>query len=479
MEFNNTLQYVDWNVQFGNRLEGYEPWFLYNKTNIHSRIQNYYQLNSNHLLDFGGSFEKDKTRYRVDMPRFAYEMMMQSNMDMMENLGYYGEKGFTLVEGESNPDWEDLIENVMMDYAGTRTRHTGGIWVSDQWKINEDNRLTLGTRLDWEDVSSSVFLSPRISWFHRINPKQEFTLSTGLYHQDNFEFYYRHLNPNLASEKAVHLNAEWSIDPTPDYRIEWMNYGKYYFDLASAKLQPTPITASKLQNYILDHFYGDLDELKDAIRGNTNNSSPLTYNELRTYMGESAYQEMVADHDDMTLTYSNQGIGYALGTELRLHYDPTSVWRGWVSGELSMSKRRDTDEGIWYNFRRHRPWSIKWHNYFKMPSNWEFSIRYTHSAGMVYTGYEIMDYDDGAEDGDTVFVVGRKNGRRYSANTRVDFRLEKNHTIWGHPAVSYFEVWNAFNTPNFLLTDNRTGQMKFYDASYPMPIFYSGIEWRW
>jgi hypothetical protein len=431
--FSNTLQMVDWQVQFGNAMEGYDPAFEYSRFNAHSRMQNYFRVNNQHLLQFGASFEKDRARYNVDMPRFAYELMMQSNMDMMENLGYYGEKGFSIVEGSAEDDWRTLLENVMMDYTGTRTRYTVGTWLADQWKVNADNRLSLGTRIDWEDVSHDVFLSPRVSWFHRVNVQHELTFSAGLYHQDNFEFYYRHLNPSLASEKCVHLNAEWSYDITPDYRMELMNYGKYYYDLASAQLVD--------------------------------------------YLDRSA--KLYDSYGQHTLTYTNAGIGFAAGSELRLHYDPTSVWRGWISGEASLSKRKDSEDGIWYNFRRHRPWSIKWHNYFKMPSDWEFSVRYTYAGGMVYTGYQDLTSSEGASDGDTVFVVERKNSRRYSPYSRVDFRLEKNHTIFGHPALSYFEVWNAFNTPNFLLTDNETGQLKFYDLSYPMPVFYYGIEWRW
>lgn len=495
--YSNTYQLVDWNVRLGKSLEATSKPFDYSRQNIHSRLQNYYRLSDAHLLNFGASFEKDRTRYAVTMPRFAYELMMQSNMDMMENLGYYAEKGLSILMGDQEDDWEQLIENIMMDYQGTRTRYTAGTWIADEWKINPDNRLTLGTRIDWEDVSQDIFLSPRASWFHRINPQHELTFSAGLYHQDNFEFYYRHLNPDLASEKAVHLNAEWSYDITPDYRLELMNYGKYYFDLASAQLTPINLSRSQLQNGILSNGkWSSLDELRMAIRGPSLNyndfSSNEMYNEwqnlyysdlkeseLRLLVSDAEYQEILERNGSSALSYTNQGIGVSLGSELRLNYDPTRIWRGWVSGEVSTSKRKDHEDGIWYDFRRYRPWAIKWHNYFKMPSEWELSIRYTYTGGMAYTGYDDRSTNEENAIGDTLFVVERKNNRNYSAYTRIDLRLEKNYTIFGHPAMSYFEVWNAFNSANFLLTDSETGKLRYMDANYPVPIFYSGLEWRW
>ena len=45
--------------------------------------------------------------------------------------------------------------------------------------------------------------------------------------------------------------------------------------------------------------------------------------------------------------------------------------------------------------------------------------------------------------------------------------------------MSYFEVWNAFNSANFLLTHSETGKLRYMDANYPVPVFYSGLEWRW
>jgi len=465
MQFSSTLQMVDWIVQFGNALDN-NPGFDYDRYNAHARWQNYFRAHPHHLLDFGLSLEKDRSRYDVDMPRFAYELMMQSNMDMMENLGYLGADGFDIVSGDTEEDWESLMSNLMMDYAGTRSRLTTGAWFSDQWTLNSDNRLTLGTRLDWEDVSGDIFLSPRVSWFHRVNTQHELTFSAGLYHQDNFEFYYRHLNPNLASEKSAHLNAEWSYDITPDYRLEVMNYGKYYFDMASPRLVHSI----------------DRDKLSSFLSTTQKNLENLSEQELRSMLGETLYAELLEYAPISTLSYDNSGIGVALGSEVRLHYDPTRIWRGWISGETSLSKRRDTVGGTWYNFRRHRPWAIKWHNYFDMPGDWEFSVRYTYTGGMVYTGYHDYSYryeDNEAQLGDTLFTIERKNNRRYSPYARLDFRLERNHTLFGHPAVTYFEVWNALNTPNFLLTDSETGKLKFYDASYPLPIFYSGIEWRW
>ena len=39
--------------------------------------------------------------------------------------------------------------------------------------------------------------------------------------------------------------------------------------------------------------------------------------------------------DKKRLDYSNSGRGYALGSEISFKYDPTKVWRGWLSFEMS------------------------------------------------------------------------------------------------------------------------------------------------
>jgi len=78
-----------------------------------------------------------------------------------------------------------------------------------------------------------------------------------------------------------------------------------------------------------------------------------------------------------------------------------------------------------------------------------------------------------------LMVVEQKNNRYYSPYFKGDIRLEKNSKFFGHPTMFFFEVWNATNEPNFILTDSKTGAIKFFDLNYPFPIVFLGYEFRW
>ena len=84
-----------------------------------------------------------------------------------------------------------------------------------------------------------------------------------------------------------------------------------------------------------------------------------------------------------------------------------------------------------------------------------------------------------SRDNDTLFSSGPRNGARYSPYARWDLRLSREIPIGRHKLESYFEVWNAFNSPNVLMTDSRSGEWKFVDLNYPIPILFLGISGRW
>lgn len=465
--------------------------FDLNRQQIHGRILNLYQYSENHLFNFGAMLDYTWDKYDVNVPRVAYEILLRGNYDLMETVGLLNPNGYVITK--SNP-WNSLGEiadNLVIDVKGQTDRLASGAWFSDRWIFNQDNRFDLGGRIDFEASNQTIFASPRISWFHRINPTHEFTLATGLYNQDNFEFQYRHYNPKLKSEKAIHTNLEYSWDITENYRLEFNNYFKWYYDLVGIRLVNTEkIQASDLLNYLNRLFPSDnlpLQLFLDTLEANIN--SNLSEEQLDSIVNW-ALQELPEDQREMVLNlagkrsiqYSNMSTGYALGSEIALRYQPTKKWRGWLSLELSQSKRKDRDVDFWYNFRNHRPWQLKWHNYIDLPSNWEMSLRIQKSAGLAYTGftsYENLFSIDSDPNQDTVWVIERKNNKRYTSVTRFDMRFERNSKLFGRPFKSYFEIWNMFNDPNFLLIDNKSGNLKWFTFSYPFPIIFTGFEIRY
>jgi hypothetical protein len=114
-----------------------------------------------------------------------------------------------------------------------------------------------------------------------------------------------------------------------------------------------------------------------------------------------------------------------------------------------------------------------------MPSNYELSLRGRWAAGLPYSDYRFPGMEGGAPMGDTVFYLSPRNKARYAPYSRWDLRLTKDFRMGRHPMQFYTEVWNMFNAPNFVMRDERTGIWKFFDANYPIPVLFLGMNFRW
>lgn len=90
-----------------------------------------------------------------------------------------------------------------------------------------------------------------------------------------------------------------------------------------------------------------------------------------------------------------------------------------------------------------------------------------------------FDTEPPARGTDTLFHAGPRNGARYAPYSRWDLRLSREWALKRHSLESFFEIWNLFNTPNFLLRDSATEAWKFVDLNYPIPILFLGISGRW
>lgn len=486
LTYKSTLswQTQDWQVVFEEN-DPNEPIFQLERNQLHGRVQALWEPDSRHFYNSGVMVDYLWDEYRVNLPRAAYEMLIRGSYDLMETVGFLNPNGYVLT---SDYVWDgvgDVLDNIMIREDGQTNRLALGAWISDRWKMDAYNRLELGARLDFESASNSVFLSPRVSWFHQLRHNHELSFSGGLYHQDDFDFLYRAKNPELKSEKAWHFNAEYSWDISDAYRVEWNQYFKWYYDLVGIRLHRSKhIQYSTMVNFINDVLINDdtlfsnyADTLLNAF-GGANEQENL--NRAISYLPEEMQNLLYDFAGEREVRFSNLGHGFAIGSELSLRYHPLPKWRGWLSAEISLSKRKDDDLNFWYNFRNHRPWAIKWHNYVDLPSNWEYSLRIDHSAGLAYTGF--TNYEDLFEmlsSRDTLFVIERKNNRRYMPTTRLDMRLERNSQLFGHPFKTYFEIWNMFNSPNFILRDSESGALKWFTFSYPFPVIFSGIEFHW
>jgi hypothetical protein len=419
-----------------------------------------------HRAKLGASQSTRTFDYETQLPRPLYETIVDGSVDVTEGMSYLYPNGLTIREGDPgiyrSADFITSLPNLLrFDYSGASRGSLLGAYASDEWSPDDRHRLTLGLRAEADTWSGGAFLSPRLAWFQGLGQRDELTLATGLYSQSDFPFNLRDANPGLAPEKAFHFNAEWTHHFSDHYRLELQAYQKNYYDLAVPVLRNT----------------GRIDWRSDLTWG-------LDSAEFEK-MPPEVKQAMINRYGLKDISYETGGIGKAGGCELSFFYDPTPVWSGWISGELAYSKRQDFPDQPVYDYRYSRPWAFNWVNYFHMPSHYLLSLRARYAAGLPYSDFQLpatgLNGSSGSRGsmGDTLFYLGPRNGARYAAYGRWDFRLAKEFSMGRHPMQFYTEVWNMFNTPNFIMRDGKSGQWKFVDANYPIPILFMGINWRW
>jgi hypothetical protein len=418
-----------------------------------------WQASENHLLKAGLSQSVRSFAFETRLERTIYEIIVNGSVDVTDALGYLDPAGTTILDSDpgasSSADYlTSLPDLIRFDYDGRNSGSFLGGYLSDDWTFDDRHRLTLGLRTELDTWSGDAFLSPRAAYFQSLGDKDEITLASGLYSQSDFPFNYRDVNPRLRPEKAFHVNAEWAHRFSPRFRLEMQLYQKNYYDLVVPILRNTG--RIKFNNGLLDMDSAAFEQLDPALR------------------------QMILDRfGEKILNYANEGVGKAAGGELSFFYDPAKVWSGWVSAEAGYSKRRDLPGESMYDFRYHRPWAFNWVNYFHMPSNYELSLRGRFAAGLPYTDFKFPDLPGAVVGADTLFYLAPRNTSRYAPYSRWDIRLSKEFKVFRHPMTSYMEIWNAFNTPNFIMRDQKTEQWKFFDANYPIPILFLGLNWRY
>jgi hypothetical protein len=185
------------------------------------------------------------------------------------------------------------------------------------------------------------------------------------------------------------------------------------------------------------------------------------------------YQElyMVATLEGLVYhsEYNNSGTGYAQGIEYFLRYDPADWWSGWISITLSRSMRTRKKGYKAHPFPLDRPLLISLVNYYRLPREYELGVKFRYMSGKPYTFLNFGDY----------LEIGPYNEKRFAPYIRFDFRISKSFTFFGHKSHWYTELWNAFNTPNCFLRDNRTGDIKNINLNLPVPALFMGLDFQW
>jgi hypothetical protein len=424
-------------------------------------------------LRLGASVSRRSSDFETRLPRPIFEAVVNGNVDALDALGYFDAEGFLIRRSDPGTDpradyLKQLPRLIRFDSRGSLSGDFPAAYVAGKYDFDPANRLDLGLRAEYDTYSARPFLSPRAAFYRSLGKNDEMTVATGLYSQADFPFQIRSLNPSLRSEKAFHFNLEWTHAFSDRYRLETELYQKNYFDLVTAYLVNT------------GHLEWGAGPLKDV--------DSAGYGKLP----EEVQAQIIERFGDRKLAYRNGGTGKAAGAEVSFFYDPAKAWGGWLTAEVGYSKRQDQPGGQIYDYRYSRPWAFNWVNHVRLPNRYSLAVRGRFAAGLPYTDY--VAYGEGGDafgsgfssppgdpPNDTLFYAGPRNGKRYAPYSRWDLRVAREIPLGHgrHALEAYCELWNAFNAPNFLMSDSETRQWKFVDMNYPIPILFLGISGRW
>ncbi|MEO7776065.1 MAG: hypothetical protein ABIY63_00950, partial [Fibrobacteria bacterium] len=468
VENNFGFQAQRWTVDFKKGTALPEPLSLYQNSRMFNyRLTDTWSPSDANSFKFGAAYDYKREQYDMNLPYVLYDVVVNSNMDMLAPLGYFSAGGFSIEKEDtarSNFDYlGEYPSRIRFLHQGTLEEHYGAAFASHTRRFASGS-LSYGLRLEYQSESRELFPAPRMEYRWKIDPANELRLTSGLYSQDNLPFYQRDRNPSLRSEKSGQAGLQWSHRFGEGYRMSVDGYYKRYYDLVAPRLVPdntidlrgfllahpeTPLSAQEVADLraILDTAT-QFDALPDSIRS-------LSY----------------ATFGNLIFQYANTGVGNSLGTEFSFFYNPNRLWSGWVSADLSLSDRQDAEGQPYYEYRYHRPLVFNWVNFFDIPGNYDIAFTYRWAMGQPYTPYT-GDMD--AKDASEPIVVGARNSGRLSPYSRLDIRLTRNARWFRRDFKLYLEVWNSMNDPNYFARDQRTGQLKSAQLNWPFPLFFLG-----
>jgi hypothetical protein len=433
------------------------------------RLADTWTPSENHAFKLGLSYDFKKQSFDMNLPYVLYDVIVNSNMDMLEPLGYFSDKEFSIVKRDSSRNNFDYLgelpARIHFTHRGAIGDHYGGLFAFHTIKLPSGS-FSYGARGEYQNTSREFFAAPRLDCRWNMNERNDLIFTAGLYSQNDLPFYQRDRNPYLRSEKSAQTGLQWTRRLGRGYRVVLDGYYKRYYDLVAASLEPdntidlkgflVPLPDTRLSP-------AEVAEL-ESVLDTTRNFSTLP---------DSIQQSSYETFGGLIFQYANTGTGNCAGTELSFFYEPTAAWSGWMSADLSLSNRSDGPGRPYYDYRYHRPLVFNWVNYFDIPGNFDVSFTYRWALGQPYTPYSgVMD---GRGSFDPIAVGARDSGR-LAPYSRLDMRLSHHAHWWKRDFKTYLEIWNSMNSPNYFARDESTGQLKSAQLNWPFPLFFLGIS---
>lgn len=427
----NSENSLDLSAAYQKRWYGIKfPYFENHKYNSNTDIINtsatwYNNSHKKHLLSAGLQFDMNVFKYDVYTMRIWHEVITRGNTNFGDMLGPFAQDSgliFNMDNISEDLEFFNLNDRMFVGYKGKKRNFQGACFIQDEIHFDDTKMLSLGLRAEGSTLDRDLLLSPRVHYKQQLSSKNEYSISAGLYSQNNYEPDIIALSSKLKPEKCVHFGLGYSHLFREWLKADFDIYGKYYYDL-SVELMDIKSSSSK-----------DLD------------SNFVT----------SSY-------------YRNDGIGYAFGGEMFLKYDPWEYLFGWLSLSYGHSYRQRQKGWKWHNMPMERPFQLSWNHYFKLPRKYTISCAYKFTSGLPFTDFTL----------DTTNIemkIGPYNEKRYDYYKRLDLRLTRGFHKKKRRTEVYLEYINIFNRPNVFLLDKKTKEMKSTALNAPFAAFTWGIN---
>lgn len=510
------LQSSDWQVRFpGERTYKQNPVdstfsvvrvsdsseFSWNRIAADLQLSGRKRWNRDHETSLGFSVRRESEDVETALDRPVAELILGTTGNPLEFLGVYNQREVLVLDGPTDLITLDRLSQTDFRYSSSTTEYRPSGWLEHRWDPDPDTRVRAGVRLSGTESGGMEIPSPRVQVQRKVTENDLLGIGAALHTQSDLPFEWKlSARQPLEPEKAWIGIVEWEHSFAPGWRTTLTGWGKWYQDLASPRVfaagaVDTARIRIAMWNWVFAnqksagipdslmmssyHWDPDLPDSVNSLR--QAESYAQQYRAVLAYVPESFKSDAVYWSTPHHLEYASTGVGWAAGMEASIHYHPTEGWTGWGSVEWSVSRRKDFEDGIWYPFGLERPWKISWVNAFRVDRTWELSVRYSAVAGNPYTPFKLWNLSGIEATGstsDTTLWIGSRNSASLAAYQRLDLRISKESTVFGHPATWYWEVWNAFNDPNFILRDASSGEFRWIDTNIPIPVVFVGVQTR-
>ncbi len=292
-------------------------------------------------------------------------------------------------------------------------------------------------------------------------------------------------NEVTIQEYATYLNDNWRI--TDRLALDLGVQGHYNDFTEEAFVHPRAALSWRfVDNWTLNSSAGSYDRLPDIDKtfpqiGNSELKSPTSNHYTLGIKQElaDAWSWSVTTYyktmDDLPLAgdpnnsnqplYTNDVEGEAYGVDIFINKALTDRWYGWLAISASHSTRTNQLADVEQDYYLDTPLVLNWVVNYQLTDLWNVGTRLTVQSGRAITpiiGVQPNPYFEGR----VLPVYGEAYSENLPLYSRLDFRAERELTLWGYAGSFTVDVLNVLNRQN--VTDRNLD----YKRTQSPPAFF-------